>query len=72
MWGDLVHCPSTLGVSAKVSSSVAAVVTCRGTRPTWLEGNAKYSIYHLRLYNMCALISLVWVLCIATPGLVKR
>ena len=33
LWGDLVHCPSTLWISAKVPSSVAAVVTCRGTRP---------------------------------------
>ena len=37
LWGDLVHCPSTLWVSAKVSSSVAAVVACCGTRPAWWE-----------------------------------
>ena len=39
LWGDLVHCPSTLWVSAKVSSSVAAVVACRGTRPGWNDWN---------------------------------
>ena len=44
MWGDLVHCPSTLWVSAKSSSSVAAVVTCCGTRPAWLEWNAMVTI----------------------------
>ena len=39
MWGDFVHCPSTLWVSAKVPSLVAAVVTCRGTRPGWNHWN---------------------------------
>ena len=39
LWGDLVHCPSTLRVSAKSSSFVVAVVTCRGTRPGWNDWN---------------------------------